>query len=183
MATCVQFKASAVEVWNKLMFYEEVPGVGPFLLRALLPQPLRTEGDKTSAGTAVRCIYRGGELVKRITAVEPPHLLEFDVVEQRLGIEDCIVTLGGSYQIHECGDASDVVLKTKYEAYLHPRSLWRPVEKALVSRLHRHILCGVAAAVLPGEAGRLARGAESRTLEHGPTGGLTCTVSQSGSRR
>ena len=99
VATRISFDCSPEEVWNHIMFYEEVPGRPAFLLRAMLPYPIRTEGDKTRVGATVRCAYRGGDLVKRITAIEPPHLLQFEVIEQRLGIEGCILTLGGSYQI------------------------------------------------------------------------------------
>ncbi len=98
VATRVRLNASPQIVWERLMFYEEVPGRPSFLLRALLPSPLRTDGDKTRIGTTVRCEYNRGNLVKRITAVDSPYSLRFDVVEQRLGIEDCIRTVGGSYR-------------------------------------------------------------------------------------
>ncbi len=150
VATRVRFNVSAEAAWNHILFYEDVPMRPPFLLRALLPCPVRTEGDKSRAGAVVRCTYQGGELVKRITSVEPPHLLRFEVTAQHLGIEDCILTLGGSYQIQTSGDATDVMLTTNYQAYLSPRFLWRPLEALLVSQLHRHILRGVCAAVPPG---------------------------------
>ena len=41
------------------MLYEEVPGHPPFLLRALLPNPVRTQGDKSRIGATVRCTYTG----------------------------------------------------------------------------------------------------------------------------
>jgi len=87
-------------------------------------------------------------LAKRITAVDAPRLLRFEVVEQHLGIEGCIITRGGSYHIQRCGAATDVALITKYDAYLRPRALWRPVEALVVNRLHRHILSGIRAAIL-----------------------------------
>jgi hypothetical protein len=145
--TRVHFQASPDTVWNHIMFYEEVPGRPGWLLRVLLPCPLRTEGDKGRVGTTVRCAYRGGALLKRITTVEPPHFLKFDVVEQCLGIERCIVAHGGSYEIRASGQATDVVLLTKYQAYLRPRSLWRPLEAILVGQLHGHIVSGIHAAV------------------------------------
>jgi hypothetical protein len=149
VATRVHFNASPEAVWNHIMFYEEVPGRPPLLLRALLPHPVRTEGDKTHVGATVRCAYKGGDLAKRITTVEPPHFLQFEVIEQRLGIEGCILTLGGSYQIYTSGDASVVVLITNYQAYLRPRYLWRPLEALLVRQLHSHILRGICAAGRP----------------------------------
>ena len=162
------------------MFYEEVPGRPAFLLRALLPYPVRTEGDKTRVGATVRCAYRGGELAKRITTTEPPHLLQFDVIEQRLGIEGCILTRGGSYQIETQGDASDVVLITNYQAYLRPRYLWRPLEALLVDQLHVHILRGIGAAVLRRNpaVGPAVAGIPHITVRR--PGGVTCTASQSG---
>ncbi|MGB7022205.1 MAG: hypothetical protein WBD73_00260 [Candidatus Acidiferrales bacterium] len=183
VATRVHFDASPEAAWDRLMFFEEVPGRAPLLLRALLPRPIRTEGDKTRIGTKVRCVYKGGDLVKRITSVEAPHLLEFEVVDQRLGIEDCIRTLGGSYQIYSCGDAADVVLITNYEAYLRPRSLWRPLETLLVSQLHKHILRGVSAAVFHRDPAVRPAVAESLKPLCAPPGGLACTVLQSSSRR
>jgi hypothetical protein len=150
VATRVHVNASPEAVWNHILFYEEIPGRAPFLLRALLPHPVRTEGDKTSAGATVRCTYKGGDLVKRITSVEPPRFLQFEVIEQHLGIESCALALGGSYQIRASGSATDVILITNYLAYLHPRFLWRPLEALLVKQLHRHILHGVRADLLAG---------------------------------
>jgi hypothetical protein len=149
VATRVHFRAGPEVVWNRVVFYEEVPGAPPFLLRAFLPCPLGTEGDKTRVGAQVRCVYRESDLVKRITLVEPARLLQFEVVEQNLGIEGCVLTQGGSYQFFPCGDGTDVALVTEYRAFLHPRHLWRPVEALLVRSLHRHILGAVRAALLP----------------------------------
>ena len=184
VATRVRFNANPEAVWNHIMLYEEVPGQPPFLLRVLLPHPVRTDGDKTRVGARVRCAYRGGDLVKRITTVEPPYFLQFEVIAQRLGIEGCILTLGGSYQICTSGDATDVMLITNYQAYLHPRWLWRPLEALLVSQLHTHILRGVRAAIPPRNSAVRPAVAESLTPPQcAPPGGLACPVSQSCSRR
>jgi hypothetical protein len=149
VGTRVHFNATRESVWNHIMFYEEVPGRPPFPLGVLLPHPVRTEGNKTVAGANICCTYgtKAG-LVKYIVGVDPPHLLQFEVTEQRLGIEDCVVTVGGSYQIHYCGDAVDVVLTTNYRTYLHPRWMWRPVEAFLIGQLHKHVLHSVSAAIL-----------------------------------
>ncbi|MGA8145126.1 MAG: hypothetical protein WB987_14670 [Candidatus Acidiferrales bacterium] len=183
VATRVRFNASPEAVWNHIMLYEEVPGRPPFLLRALLPHPVRTEGVKTRVGATVRCVYEGGDLVKRITTVDPPRFLEFEVVEQRLGIEDCILTVGGSYEIYTCGDATHVMLITNYQAYLRPRYLWRALEALLVRQLHRHILRGVCAEVLHRNPVVRPFLAESLPSRNPPPGGLTCTASQSRFRR
>ncbi len=143
VATQVHRDVSPEVAWNLIMFYEEVPGRTPFLLRMFMPAPVRTEGKKTGVGARVRCIYKGGDLVKRITAIEPPRLIQFEVMDQRLGIEACAVALDGSYVVRRSENGTDIVLTTRYAAYLHPRLLWIPLERLVTGQLHRHVLKGM----------------------------------------
>jgi hypothetical protein len=147
VATKLYFDASPETVWQRMLLYEDVPARPPFLLRALFPFPVRTEGDKTRVGAMIQCTYHRGDLVKRITVVEPPHRLEFEVVHQRLGIEGCVITVGGSYDIRSRNGRTAVVLTTNYLGHLRPRQLWRPVERLLARQLHHHILDGMGAAL------------------------------------
>lgn len=165
VATGIRFRASPEVVWNHIMFYEEVPHRPALLLRLLLPSPIRTDGDKSHVGATVRCIYEGGDLVKRITGIDAPHLLQFEVIEQRLGIERCLLTYGGSYRIEARADDSEVVLVTDYDAYLRPRRLWRPLEKLLLRHLHLHILRGIGAELTP----RPSQGALAWTATRSPS--------------
>ena len=105
-----------------------------------MPKPMRTEGEKTQAGQIVHCVYDGGHLVKRIIAVEPPHRMAFDVLEQRLGIEGCVIAQEGAYEVNRVPGGSEVVLTTQYRTFLHPRWLWRPLERMVAKSLHLHIL-------------------------------------------
>jgi hypothetical protein len=153
VATRMRVYASVDAVWNQLRFYEDIPRRPGFLLRTLLPEPIRSHGDKTRVGGIVYCTYKNGAtLAKRITFVEPPRQLQFEVTAQALGIEDCILTIGGSYQLREVQDGTELLLTTSYHAYLHPRELWRPVEARLVNQLHGHILDGLRAS-LPSRSG------------------------------
>ena len=179
VATRIHFGASPDDLWKYMMFYEEVPGRPPWLLRLFLPTPARTEGDKRVVGSLVHCAYNGGDLVKRITVAREPSVVQFEVVEQKLGIEGCIVTRSGCYEISACGDGADVALTTNYQARLRPRRLWRPLEWLLAHRLHRHILDGMSAALAcanPAGASRLA------TAPVAP-GGLACSSPPSRSHR
>jgi len=143
VTTEIRLDASPASVWKALRFYEEIPNrPGPFL-SALLPLPLRSEGEKTRVGASIRCIYQGGHLLKRITVSEPPHLLRFDVLEQHLGIENSVSMGEGCYEIRPREGGSDVLLTTQYVGHLRPRFLFRPVERMLAHHVHRHILEGM----------------------------------------
>jgi len=153
VATTLRFDAPPDAVWRGIRFYEDVPGRAPLVLRLFVPAPVRTQGNKMEAGSRILCTYDGGDLVKRMTAVEPPSSLRFEVLEQRLGIESLLSTARGSYEIRAAGAGSEVVLTTHYCGHLRPRWLWRPFERFLAHRLHRHILHGMRAllARLPAE--------------------------------
>jgi hypothetical protein len=152
------FGATPEEAWNRILFYEEVPGRAPFPLRAFMPSPVRTEGQKASVGSRVRCIYNRGYLIKRITMLDPPRRIRFEVTEQLLGIERCVVALGGSYEIEPSGEGSEFTLTTRYQAHLHPRALWRPLERLVAGQLHTHVLKGMGATA--GNASEVAACAE-----------------------
>ncbi len=141
--TALRLDVVPEEVWERILFYEDVPRRLPWFLGMFLPRPIRTDGEKTRVGAIVRCTYDGGYLLKLITAVEPARLMRFDVLEQRLGVEDCVSMSQGSYEIHAAGDGSQIVLTTRYCGHLRPRRLWRPLERYLAHRLHRHILDGM----------------------------------------
>ena len=176
VTTSVLFQASPETVWQRMLSYEEVSTRPPLILRALLPIPLRTEGEKTSAGATVQCLYGGGDLVKQITVVEPPHLLEFEVHQQRLGIEDCITAIGGSYRLRACGAQTEIVLVTNYRGYLRPRCFWHPIEHFLGHIFHRHILRGMRDWCPPTLSDALARPGHS--ISKGvPPQEPTCTTS------
>jgi hypothetical protein len=146
VTTHARFDAPPDAVWRGLMFYEEVPHRPPLLLRLFLPTPVATEGNDKRVGTVVECRYSSGKLRKRFTALEPPSLVRFEVIDQRLGVEHCVTTVEGSYQIRADGDGSEVALTTVYRGHLRPRRLWRPFERLLAHQLHRHILSGMGAA-------------------------------------
>ncbi len=153
--TRARFDVPPAELWQQMMFYEEVPGRPAWLLRMILPTPVRTSGEKSRVGSLIGCVYTGGSLEKRITAVEAPDFISFDVLLQDLGIEDSITMTGGSYWIHASADGTDgaeIVLTTLYRGHVRPRWLLRPVERFVARRLHRHILAGMSVAVAAARA-------------------------------
>jgi len=183
VATSVHFHASPEAVWQRMLLYEDVSAHPPLLLRILLPYPVSTKGDKTCVGATVQCTYTGGYLVKRIIAVDVTRLLQFDVIEQQLGIEGCITTVGGSYELRDCGGETDIVLTTNYRGHMRPRFMWRPVERLLARQLHHHILDGMRASLQPAESSARSEIPRHSWLKGATPQELPCTASPSRSHR
>ncbi len=98
-------------------------------------------------GALVRCAYHGGDLVKRITMIDAPHQLEFDVVEQRLGVERCIQTYGGSYRVERCGPETRGGSADQLPRISPATATVAAAETVLMRQLHKHILHGIEGAV------------------------------------
>ncbi|SEG66866.1 hypothetical protein SAMN05421819_4167 [Bryocella elongata] len=143
ITTTVTLPESPERCWTAVVFYEEIPGVAPRLLRRVLPAPVRTRGSKSGPGAQVDCVYTSGFLAKRILEVSPPTRLVFDVVASHLGIEDCAVAVQGAYVLRRAKSGTEIVLTTLYRTTLGPRWLFRPLEAWVLHSLHRYVLRGL----------------------------------------
>lgn len=144
VVTRLALLASRTEVWEALLFYEQIRRPPPLVLRLLLPLPLRTKGRKSDVGDEIVCDYQGGQLLKTLTRIEPGCCYEFDVTSQNLRIGGGISLLGGGYTLLERSDGfTDVVLSTRYASPHRPRWLCEPIEAWVCHAFHLHILAGI----------------------------------------
>jgi hypothetical protein len=144
VATGLTVHATPREVWNAIMFYEEVEHAPPWLLQLALPKPERSVGNKQQVGELIRCYYDRGHLFKRISCVEQDRLLVFHVVEQKLHFERDVTLRGGSFELIPVGpEHTRIVLTTDYERHLRPTWIWQPIERRVIHTLHGHVLEGM----------------------------------------
>lgn len=123
------------------MFYEQLESKPPLHLRLLLPVSIRTEGSKEKVGDEALCLYEGGNLIKRITAVDEGKFYGFSVVKQDLQVGGGMRLVGGSYTLKPLPDGrTEVEAVTRYTSPKWPRWLWEPVEATVCHMFHRHIL-------------------------------------------
>lgn len=141
VTTRMIFDAAPADVWERLMFYEQIDHGPPLHLRLLLPTPIETAGRKSEIGDEARCLYEGGYLIKRVTQVEPGRRYAFEVAEQALLVGGGVELSGGEYIIRELARGrAEVCIVTRYASLRWPRWLWRPIERAVCHSFHRHIL-------------------------------------------
>jgi hypothetical protein len=136
--------ATPQEAWNAILFYEDVQHAPPWLLHLALPKPIRSEGNKERPGEVVRCFYNCGTICKRISRVERPRRLSFDVVQAIMRSENYAELKDGSFEIEPLGPRqSRITLTTRYERKLKPAWIWEPIERKVIHTLHGHVLEGM----------------------------------------
>jgi hypothetical protein len=136
--------ATPEEAWKAIMFYEEVEHAPPWLLHLALPQPIRSEGNKQQEGEIVRCFYNCGTISKRISRVQRPRRLDFEVAQAIMRSENYANLKDGSFRIDPVGSRqSRITLTTRYERKLRPAWIWEPIERKVIHTLHEHVLEGM----------------------------------------
>ena len=136
-----EVNAPAAAVWRNIVFFEEVAGDPPLLLKLGLPRPSHVEGSHRAPGDIAVCAYDRGVLVKQITQVTPERRLGFRVLEQRLHFEHDVTLIEGSFELDEpCPGGTCLRLSTTYRSHLSPEWLWRPLEALAIETLHRHVI-------------------------------------------
>jgi hypothetical protein len=144
ITTAIPLAATPAQVWPRLMLYEQLEHPLPLPLRLVLPTPVRTLGGNARVGDEAWCLYRGGHLVKRITALDARHRYAYDVTEQRLDLGGNTRLIGGAYELDEpFPGVTMLTATTSYLSERRPRWLWQPVEAAVCHALHREVLHAV----------------------------------------
>ena len=132
------------QVWDALMFYEEIEEPPPLYLRLLLPLPIRTHGSKLAVDDEAMCLYEGGHLLKRVTHIDPCRHYGFEVVEQDLVVGGGLVLSGGGYTLRELSSrATEVAVTTQYVSRKRPGWLWKPIEATVCHMFHRYLLSAI----------------------------------------
>lgn len=141
VVTRMVFDAPPAQVWDGLVFYEELGGRPPWHLRLLLPVPIGTKGKVSAVGDEATCLYEGGHLLKRITEIQRGDLYEFEVAEQALSVGGGMRLSGGRYTLRGLPEGrTEVSVETRYLSRKWPRWFWRPLEKMVCHLFHRYLL-------------------------------------------
>jgi hypothetical protein len=144
IVTRMNFAAAPQQVWDGLMYYEQIDEPPPLHLRLLLPRPIRTVGSKSAVGDEATCVYEGGHLLKRVTEIEPCRHYGFEVVEQNLAFGGGLRLSGGCYTLRELpGQGTEVAVVTRYVSRKRPVWLWGPIEATVCHMFHRHLLAAI----------------------------------------
>lgn len=155
IVTEMEMACTPAEVWDHLMFFEQIATLPPIALRLVLPTPVRLEGCRSHVGDETHCVYVSGHLRKRVTIANPGREFAFEVIEQSLLIGNGIALESGGYRLHALASGGTrVALETCYRGPSSARWPWRVVEALVGHAFHRHILRALRRSIQDGEGPR-----------------------------
>jgi hypothetical protein len=141
----------AHSAWEKVCFYEHIATRPSWILRAVLPVPVRTSGAYGKVGDISRCLYSdGGYLTKQIVRLIAGRRIEFDIVEQSIRYAGRIVLKGGYIEIESHADGtSSVRMVTRYERHRAARWIPRYFIDRIVKAMHEIVIRDMQAQLRP----------------------------------
>ena len=142
VCTSGRLSCEAQRAWEKVCFYEHIATQPSWLLRTVLPVPVRTSGTYGKVGDVSRCLYSdGGYLAKRITHIVGGQRIDFEIIEQSIRYANRIVLKGGTIQIESHDDGtSSVRMVTRYEVHRAARWIPRLFINRVVKAMHEIVI-------------------------------------------
>ena len=142
VCTSGRLACEAQRAWEKVCFYEHIARQPSWLLRTVLPVPVRTTGTYSRVNDVSRCLYSdGGYLAKKITDILGGQRIDFDVIEQSIRYANHIVLKGGTIRVQPHDDGtSSVLMVTRYEVYHAARWIPRFFINHVVKAMHRIVI-------------------------------------------
>jgi hypothetical protein len=155
----IHLRCEAEAAWDKVCFYEHIELRPTWLLRTVLPVPVRTTGACRKAGDISSCLYSdGGYLSKQIRRIGDRRV-DFDVIEQTIRYAGRIDLQGGRIRVEQHADGGcGVEMITWYELRTPWLKLLRPAIDYVVRAMHRIVMRDMKYKLEPryGQAARLA---------------------------
>ena len=155
VCTSGRLSCEAQRAWEKVCFYEHIATEPSWLLRTVLPVPVRTTGTYSKVGDISRCLYSdGGYLAKKIVHLVGGRRIEFDIVEQSIRYANRIVLKGGTIQIESHADGtSTVLMMTRYERHGAARWIPRGFINYVVKAMHQIVIRDMQSQLAPTREG------------------------------
>ncbi|MBN8681740.1 MAG: polyketide cyclase [Chitinophagales bacterium] len=138
--SAVVLPGSTMAVYNAIKSVDAMDAEKPFLLRIDLPVPQKCVLEKESVGGLRTCYFEGGQIVEKITELEPGKTLRMDVIDYQLTGRTWLGFKEAIYQFEALDDKNTKMTRiTTYTSSLHPRFYWEPLERLGIEQEHEFI--------------------------------------------
>ncbi|MFT5338269.1 MAG: hypothetical protein ACI9YL_002286, partial [Luteibaculaceae bacterium] len=140
ISSVISLPYSTMAVYEAIKSVDTLDAPKPFLMQLDLPVPLKCVLVEEKVGGLRTCYFEGGQIVERITELEPGKSLKMDVIDYQLtgrswlGFERAIYL----FEVAE-GNTTKLTRITSYTSNLFPRVYWKPLEKIGIEQEHEYV--------------------------------------------
>ncbi len=132
--------------YTNLQVYETIKSVDtliadkPWLMQLDLPVPRKCVLGEEKVGGLRTCYFDGGQIVERITELEPGKVMDMDVIDYQLTGRKWLGFSKAKYLFTELPDGSCRMTRiTGYTSVLYPRFYWEPLERMGIEQEHAYV--------------------------------------------
>jgi len=154
VVTSVIIDASPEVVWEYVVAFPELEPPTEFMFKTGIAYPINARIEGTGVGAVRHCNFNTGSFVEPITTWDPPHLLQFDVVEQpepmkelsfwdvdAPHLHDYFVSKKGQFKLTLLPDGrTELEGTTWYYHNIKPDFYWRLWSNWIVHSIHNRVL-------------------------------------------
>jgi len=131
--------AAPDRVWNQLRNLDKISSSKGFLMRIGLPVPVSCEMEGTGVGAKRTCYFEKGHIEERVTEWNPPHSMQFDVVDFDVPGRPWLSFKDAGYSITVENGHTRITRTTTIVSRLSPAWYWRSLEKIGVETEHLYL--------------------------------------------
>ena len=142
----VEVKSEITVPYHPIQVYEAIKSVDtldaekPFLMKLDLPIPQKCVLEEEKVGGVRICYFEGGQIVEKITELEPGKILKMDVIDYQLIGRKWLGFKEAIYLFNELEHGTTKMTRiTTYTSELYPRFYWEPLEKIGITQEHEYV--------------------------------------------
>ncbi len=142
----VEVRSEITLPYTPLQVYEAIKSVDtliaekPWLMQLDLPVPRKCVLGEEKVGGLRTCYFDGGQIVERITELEPGRVIDMDVIDYQLTGRKWLGFKKAKYLFTALPDGGCQMARiTGYTSVLYPRFYWEPLERMGIEQEHGYV--------------------------------------------
>lgn len=135
---------SPMQVYETIKSVDTLIADKPWLLQLDLPVPRKCVLEDEKVGGLRTCYFDGGNIVERITELEPGKVLDMDVIDYQLTGRKWLGFRKAKYLFEELPNGACRMTRiTGYTSVLYPRIYWEPLERMGIEQEHAYVFANL----------------------------------------
>ncbi len=141
-------------VWDQVIAFDRIDAPPEWLFRLGIAYPITARIEGTGVGAVRHCVFSTGAFIEPITRWDPPHALEFDVLENpppmielspwgpidTPHLRDTFQSQRGRFLLRAVPGGTELEGTTWYRQSILPDAYWHRLTNPIIHRIHLRVL-------------------------------------------